>query len=64
MPQTLQRIYGFGHLHFITFSCRDRLPLLGSALARNIFAEALDGIRDRYGFKLVGYVVMPNTSIF
>ena len=59
MPKGLKRIYGFGHLHFITFSCYRRLPLLRSARARNIFVRVLREVRDRYGFKLVGYVVMP-----
>ncbi|HEV3482612.1 MAG TPA: transposase [Candidatus Acidoferrales bacterium] len=59
MPKGLKRIYGFGHLHFITFSCYRRLPRLGSARARTIFVRVLAEVRDRCGFKLVGYVVMP-----
>ena len=60
MPKGLKRFYGKGDLHFLTFSCYQRLPLLGSARARNLFVHALGKIRDRYGFLLVGYVVMPN----
>ncbi|MGH9687867.1 MAG: transposase [Candidatus Acidiferrales bacterium] len=59
MPKGLQRIYGQGHLHFITFSCYRRLPLLRSARARNVFVHTLDRVRREYGFKLVGFVVMP-----
>jgi putative transposase len=59
MPTGLKRIYGFGHLHFITFSCYRRLPLLGTVRARNTFVQVLDDVRTRHGFKLVGYVVMP-----
>ena len=59
MPKGLTRRYGLGHLHFITFSCYRRLPLLGSVHARNAFVKILDQVRDRYGFALVGYVVMP-----
>ena len=59
MPKGLKRIYGFGHLHFITFSCYRRLPRLGSGRARTIFVLVLAEVRDRCGFKLVGYVVMP-----
>jgi putative transposase len=55
----LIRHYGRGHLHFIPFSCYRRLPLLGSVRARNVFVRILDEVRDRYGFALVGYVVMP-----
>lgn len=60
MPKRLKRYYGKGDLHFLTFSCYQRLPLLGTVRARNIFVRALGKIRERYGFLLVGYVVMPN----
>ena len=53
------RHYGRGHLHFITFSCYHRLPLLGSARARNVMTQILGEVRDRYGFSLVGFVLMP-----
>ena len=59
MPAGLQRYYGKGDLHFITFSCYRRLPLLKSARARDIFARELARVRDEIGFRLVGYVVMP-----
>jgi len=59
MPRRLKRVYGFGHLHFITFSCYRRLPLLASARSRNVFVRILADARDQYGFKLVGYVIMP-----
>ena len=59
MPKGLKRIYGFGQLHFITFSCYRRLPLLGSPGARNRFVRVLDQVRKEYSFHLVGYVVMP-----
>jgi putative transposase len=60
MPTGLSRRYGQGHLHFITCSCYRRLPLLESVHARNILVRILGEVRDRYGFALVGYVVMPN----
>jgi putative transposase len=53
------RYFGHGHLHFITFSCYRRLPLLRSVRARNTLVQILGEVRDRYGFALVGYVVMP-----
>ena len=59
MANKLIRHYGRGHLHFITFTCYRRLPLLRSVRARNVFANILGEARDRYGFSLVGYVVMP-----
>jgi putative transposase len=59
MTQGLKRYYGEKHLHFVTFSCYHRLPLLSSKLSRDLFVEILGKVRDRYGFALVGYVVMP-----
>jgi REP-associated tyrosine transposase len=59
MSKALIRLYGRGHLHFVTFSCYRRLPLLRSVRARNVFVKILDEVRDRFGFSLVGYVVMP-----
>ena len=60
MPRKLIRIYDQGTLHFITFSCYQRRALLGSARARNLFVRLLDETRERYGFALYGYVVMPD----
>ncbi|MGB2636819.1 MAG: hypothetical protein WAM58_23025, partial [Candidatus Acidiferrum sp.] len=39
MPAGLQRLYGQGHLHLITFSCYRRLPLLKSARAMEQLVE-------------------------
>jgi putative transposase len=47
-------------VHFLTFSCYRRQPLLGTSRAWNAFVRALGQMRTRYGFRLVGYVVMPN----
>ena len=59
MPKNLKRYYGRGHLHFITFSCHRRRALLGTVRSRNAFVRALDEVRRKYDFALVGYVVMP-----
>ena len=59
MPKGLKRYYGRGDLHFLTFSCYRRLPLLNTMRARNLLVDALGKIRERYQFLLVGYVVMP-----
>ena len=58
MPKGLQRHYGRGHLHFLTFSCYRRLPLLKTERARDVFVRELARVRTEYGFSLVGYVVM------
>ncbi|HEY2459688.1 MAG TPA: transposase [Candidatus Acidoferrum sp.] len=59
MPGNLKRHYEKGHLHFVTFSCYQRRPLLAVATARDVFVETLGAMRARHGFRLVGYVVMP-----
>jgi putative transposase len=59
MPKGLRRYYGQGHLHFITCSCYRRLPLLGGARSRTALVRILDEVRRKYGFRILGYVVMP-----
>ncbi len=59
MRNRLQRLYGRGDLHFITFSCYRRRPFLGTPRARHRFVKILDQVRTRYRFLLIGYVVMP-----
>ena len=46
-------------MHFITCSCYRRLPFFASERRRDIFLKILREVRDRYGFALLGYVVMP-----
>jgi REP element-mobilizing transposase RayT len=55
----LRRIYGLGYLHFITFSCYRRLPMLDSAKRRDLFLRTLEQVRRRYRFVVAGYVTMP-----
>ena len=59
MRNPLRRYYGRGDLHFVTFSCYRRRPLLGTWRARDRFVKILDQVRSRFGFRLIGYVVMP-----
>ncbi len=59
MPRGLKRFYGAGDLHYITFSCYQRRPLLGSAQSRDLFLKVLEQVRRRYQFVVIGYVVMP-----
>ncbi len=53
-----ERFHGAGHLHFLTFSCYQRRPLL-SPPRRDLFLETLERIRRRYRIVVIGYVVMP-----
>ena len=59
MPWGLKRYQQARDLHFITFSCYRRQPLLGSAHAKRLFEQAMEQARGQYGFYVVGYVVMP-----
>jgi putative transposase len=59
MTAGLKRYYGLHDLHFVTFSCYDRLPLLRNASARVLVIHELTRARSEYGFLLIGYVVMP-----
>jgi putative transposase len=59
MPKGLRRWYGGGDYHFITCSCYNRQPFLGSATRRDLFLKILEEVRQRYEFAVVGYVVMP-----
>ncbi len=53
------RYQGQGCLHFITFSCYHRMPLLDPLPAKQIFERELERVRPRYGCYITGYVVMP-----
>src|ERR1700750_405432 len=59
MPSSLKRYHTFGHDHFVTFSCYRRLPFLNNDHARTIFLDILEQTRQRPGFYLFGYVLMP-----
>jgi len=59
MPNRLHRYCGAGYSHFITTSCYQRLPLLGSPQNRDLFLRMLELVRRRYRFAVTGYVVMP-----
>ena len=49
-----------GHAHSLTFSCKGRCPLLVSDLTRQLLVESLAAARQRYGFDIWAYVIMPD----
>ena len=59
MPKGLRRWYGGGDLHFITSSCHQRQPSLGSPSRRDLFLKIFEEVRRKYEFQVIGYVVMP-----
>jgi putative transposase len=48
-----------GSLHFITWSCYRRKPLLCNPARRDLLLTVLELMRVRYRFVVIGYVVMP-----
>ena len=59
MPHTKRMVRWNTGVRFLTFSCYQRLPLLGNPAIRHIFAKALADARHRYKFALYAWVVMP-----
>ena len=59
MPSRLKRFQQAKDIHFLTFSCHDRLPYLATPAARDLFERTLEQIRRRYVFHVFGYVIMP-----
>jgi putative transposase len=55
----LERWYGGHDLHFITCSCYQRRPELGTCERRDLFLDVLERARQRYRFVVIAYVVMP-----
>ena len=59
MPTGLKRFQQAGTLHFITFSCFHRLPLLEPSSAKQAFETILEQTRARHQACVYAYVVMP-----
>jgi putative transposase len=59
VTQGLVRYQQTGDFHFVTSSCYGRKQYLGSPEARDRFEVALEAVRCRYEFLVLGYVVMP-----
>ncbi len=59
MPRGLIRYEHTGNFHFLTFSCHHRLQHLCTAVARDLFEDALERTRRSDNFEVGGYVAMP-----
>jgi putative transposase len=59
MPWELERFQESGQLPFPTFSCYRRKPKLRTARSCAIFVVSLEQVRQQYGLRVYGYVVMP-----
>jgi putative transposase len=58
MPRQ-KRYYGENHLHFLTRSTYQRVRLFDSEKFRLRWVETLGELRRELGFKIAGYVLMP-----
>ena len=59
MPSGLKRFQKAESLHFITFSCFYRLPLLATAGASETVEAVLEQTRARHDARVYAYVLMP-----
>jgi putative transposase len=59
VPHGLKRYHHSEQSHFINFSCYRRETHLQNRVLADIFLRSLQYIRTRYGFRVYGYVVMP-----
>jgi len=59
MPVGLKRFQKAESLHFITFSCFHRLPLLDAPVARETVEVVLEQTRARHQARIYAYVLMP-----
>jgi len=59
MPSGLKRFQQAESLHFITFSCFHRFPLLDAAGARETVEAVLEQTRARHQARIYAYVLMP-----
>jgi putative transposase len=64
MPLGLKRFQNAETLHFITFSCFRRLPLLAAPEPKNIFETVLEQTRARHQARIYAYVLMPEHTHF
>jgi putative transposase len=58
VPLGLHRYHASKTCHFITFSCYQRRQLLAPPL-REVFLTSLERMQVKYGFRVYGYVLMP-----
>ena len=59
MPSGLKRFQQAEALHFITFSCFHRLPLLDAPCIKEMFEAVLEQTRGRHEPRIYAYVLMP-----
>jgi hypothetical protein len=48
-----------GQVHFITFSCYQRLPYLQSSESKDVLGQVIERARESYSLAIYAYVLMP-----
>src|SRR5580704_10334176 len=62
MPTNLHRYHAAGYLHFVTTSCYQRRPLLGTVQNRDLFLDTMEQVRRRYRFVIARTVDLEQLS--
>ena len=57
--KTIRHFHDIVHLHELTFSCYQRIPLLTNDTWRKKLARCIDAAGEETSFELVGFVFMP-----
>jgi putative transposase len=57
--KTVRHFHEVGHLHELTFSCYQRMPLLTNDTWRERLARCIESAGKETAFELVGFVFMP-----
>ena len=55
----LRHYDGDGRAHFVTFGTFKKFPLITNNENRKTIIDAIISMREKYGFRLLGYVLMP-----
>jgi putative transposase len=58
MPR-LQHFYGENHLHYLTANIYRKARIFDSERYKRKFVQTLDDLRTELGFRIIGYVLMP-----
>jgi REP-associated tyrosine transposase len=59
VPRRRPHYYGYNHLHYLTANVYQRARVLDSDRFKLNFVQTLGDLREELGFRIVGYVLMP-----
>ena len=58
----LKHFYGQNHLHYLTANTYRKARIFDSDRYKRKFVQSLDDLRTALGFRIIGYVLMPEHS--